>query len=114
MEIWTVVIGVLGAGIGSGLMSLVLELLRRRWSRKDNADNRLDDIMEALRTIMVDRICWLGEKYIARGYITLQEKENLVEMDRVYKKALGGKNHVDTVMAEAQRLPVTTGKERSA
>lgn len=34
---------------------------------------------------MIDRVRYLGECYIIRGHITLDEKENLVEMYQAYK-----------------------------
>lgn len=53
-----------------------------------------------------DRICYLAEKYIERGYITRDEYENL--HDYLYKpyKALGGNGTVDRLMEEVDNLPI--------
>ena len=53
-----------------------------------------------------DRICYLAEKYIERGWITRDEYENL--HDYLYKpyKTLGGNGTVDRLMEEVDRLPI--------
>lgn len=53
-----------------------------------------------------DRICYLAEKYIERGWVTRDEYENL--HDYLYKpyKALGGNGTVDRLMEEVDRLPI--------
>ena len=53
-----------------------------------------------------DRICYLAEKYIERGYITRDEYENL--HDYLYKpyKALGGNGTVVRLMEEVDNLPI--------
>ena len=56
---------------------------------------------------MIDRVRYLGGEYIARQEITLEDKENLRDMYAAYK-ALGGNGHLETVMAEVDRLPVVT------
>ena len=55
-----------------------------------------------------DRICYLAEKYIERGWITRDEYENL--HDYLYKpyKTLGGNGTVDRLMSEVDQLPIQT------
>ena len=52
-----------------------------------------------------DRIITLGLKYIARGWITADEYENLYEY--LYKpyEALGGNGSAKRIMDEVKRLP---------
>jgi hypothetical protein len=47
----------------------------------------------------------LGKQYISDGEIHLEDKENLVEMYKAYKK-LGGNGHLETVMSEINHLKV--------
>lgn len=103
-------IGILGAGIGSGLMAILLAVLQRHWNKTDKHDEKLDAIVNGLKILTVDRVHFLGEQYIKRGSITLDEKETLDEMHEAYK-ALGGNGHLDTVMASVDRLPIAQEDE---
>lgn len=85
----------------SGLTAIVLALLQRRWSCQD----RQDAIVDGLKVLTVDRVRYLGRGYINAQAISLEDKENLQDMYRAYK-ALGGNGHLETVMAEVERLPV--------
>lgn len=100
-----ILIGVLGAGIGSGIMAIVLACLNRKWAKADKHDEKLDAVVAGLKVLTIDRVRYLGKGYISDKGITLDDKENLEEMYRAYK-ALGGNGHLETVMGEVERLPV--------
>ena len=85
----------------SGLTAIVLAVLQRRWSCQD----KQDALVAGLKVLTVDRVRYLGRCYISNHSITLDDKENLQDMYRAYK-ALGGNGHLETVMAEVERLPV--------
>lgn len=53
-----------------------------------------------------DRIMYLGTSYIARGYITSEEYENLV--DYLYKpyELMGGNGSAKRVIDEVKKLPL--------
>lgn len=93
-----IVVACLGS---SGLTAIVLAILQRRWSCQD----RQDAIVAWLKVLTVDRVRYLGRSYINAHGISLEDKENLQDMYRAYK-ALGGNGHLETVMAEIERLPV--------
>ena len=65
-------------------------------------------LVEADRTILYDRIKHLGKAYIARGYITVEELEDLNLMHEVYhnKEKLGGNGFLDALMHTVHGLPV--------
>lgn len=86
-------------------MAIVLAALQRHWSKKDKRDDRIDHLVAAQKVVMVDRIRYLGSKYISLHEITLEDKENLKDMHKAYR-GLGGNGHLDTVMAEVDKLPV--------
>ena len=85
----------------SGLTAIVLAVLQRKWSCQD----RQDAIVAGLKVLTVDRVRYLGRSYINNHSISLEDKENLQDMYRAYK-ALGGNGHLETVMAEVERLPL--------
>lgn len=53
-----------------------------------------------------DRILYLGSLYIKRGYITLDEYENLYEyLYKPYEK-MGGNGSAQRIMNEVNKLPI--------
>lgn len=99
------VIGILGAGIGSGIMAIVHAALQRKWAREDKKDTRIDALVNAQKVLMIDRVKYLGNQYIKEKHITLSDKDTLIDMHKAYK-ALGGNGHLDVVMHEVEKLPV--------
>ena len=105
MEMINLVIGILGAGIGSGIMMIFHAMLQRKWQKEDRSADKMDAQTEALKVIMRDRVNYLGKTYVKRGYISLDEKDTLKEMFKAYK-GLGGNGHLDTIMDEVEKLEV--------
>ena len=100
---WT---SLVAACVGSsGLTAIVLAVLQRKWSKQD----KQDAVVAGLKVLTVDRVRYLGRSYIKAQSISLEDKENLQDMYRAYK-ALGGNGHLETVMDEVERLPVTGGR----
>ena len=96
----------IGIALGSsGLSAIIVAILNHQWAKKRGTSTKLDALCEAQKVLMIDRVRDLGERYIIRGHITLDEKENLVEMYQAYKN-LGGNGHLKTVMEEIGRLPM--------
>lgn len=89
----------------SGLTGIVSLFLQRRWARKDKEEDRLAAVIDAQRVLMIDRVEHLGGVYIARGYITMREKESIRRMYQA-AKGLGMNGDLDTVMAEIDKLPI--------
>lgn len=103
MEIF---IAILSAGIGAGIMNIVLEIVKHKWSKTDKRDEKIDAIVNAQKVIMIDRVRYLGREYLKGEKISLEDKENLKEMYEAYK-ALGGNGHLDTIMNEIENLTVS-------
>lgn len=116
--------GSCGAAIATGLFSLIQWRLNRKAQKEDKAAEqqladcaaRGDDLKElkrimgvlcvADRTLLYDRIKHLGKSYIARGYITVEELEDLTQMHRVYhnKDMLNGNGFLDELMKTVNSL----------
>ncbi len=113
----------LGGGMGSALVGGIFTLLQWKLSRKalhqDRATElRLEEsrelkrlvrvLVEADRTLLYDRIKHLGKSYLARGYITVEELEDLDLMHEVYhnKEKLGGNGFLDALMHTVHTLEV--------
>ena len=89
----------------SGVASVVVAILNRHWAKKDKEDDKLAALVTAQKVLMIDRVRYLGQRYINQGGISLADKENLLEMHKTYR-ALGGNGHLDTIMAEVDELPI--------
>ena len=75
------------------------------WAFIQSKRNSKDAKSQMLLGLGHDRIIYLGEKYISRGWITHAEYENL--HDYLYKpyKALGGNGTAEKIMTEVKNLP---------
>lgn len=114
--------GILG-GVGTALVGGVFTLLQYRLNRKAAREDRAAELgaeesrelkrlvrvlVEADRTILYDRIKHLGKSYLARGYVTVEELEDLDLMHEVYhnKEKLGGNGFLDALMTKVHGLNV--------
>ena len=59
-----------------------------------------------LRGLAHDRICELGEKYLARGYITKDEYENLHDYLFLPYQALEGNGTAEKIVNDCSKLPM--------
>lgn len=68
--------------------------------------NKRDSSSKLLLGIAHDRIMWLGKQYINRGYITVEEYENLVTY--LYEPYLekGGNGSAKMIMEQVMRLEI--------
>lgn len=113
-----------GTALVAGLFALIQWRLNRKAQKEDKADDRkysqctargkdlqeLKRMVEVLfvadRTILYDRIKHLGKSYIARGYVSVEELEDLTNMHKVYhdKDKLNGNGFLDELMATVNQL----------
>ena len=107
-----------GAAMIKGLFDLAHWWLKRKphkadeqtANRRDDARKAENEMLELLRridvlfladrTILYDRIKHLGKSYISRGYITIEELEDLRQMHGVYHDPdkLNGNGFLDGIM----------------
>ena len=108
---WAFAAGAAGAAIIKGLFDLVSWFLNRKAKKEDAAEEkeqldakelmrRMDVLFLADRTILYDRIKHLGKSYIARGWVTVEELEDLKLMHKVYHDPdkLNGNGFLDDLM----------------
>ena len=112
-------LAILGGGAGSALVGGIFALIQWRLNRRAAKEDRTAEegqdlkrlvnvLVEADRTILYDRIKHLGKSYIARGYITVEELEDIDLMHGVYhdKDKLGGNGFLDALMKTVHALDV--------
>ena len=111
-----------GAGIVAGLFGLWQWRLNRKAQKEDKAADakivncaargaeikQLQDTVDALvvanRMMLYDRVKHLAKTYIKRGYITVEEYEDLKRMHKVYHDNLDGNGFLDSLMEEVDKL----------
>ena len=98
-------VGILGAGVGSGIMAIIQTWLQHKWKNEDNYNQQIEAITIALKEMMVDRIKQLASTYINAGEISIEDKENLIKMHTAYE-GLGGNGRLDPVMNEVGKIRV--------
>lgn len=119
MQWLPVILSGVGTALVGGGFALLQWWLNRKTAREDWAVEQdreesrelkrlVSVLVEADRTILYDRIKHLGKSYITRGYITVEELEDLNLMHEVYhnKEKLGGNGFLDTLMHTVQDLEV--------
>ena len=110
--------GSVGAALVAGFFGVWTTKFKRKAEKEDRAENirvadcatrgteikalsdRLDIALLADRVILYDRIKHLGKSYIARGWVTVEELEDLNMMHEVYhdKDKLDGNGFLKNLM----------------
>ena len=117
------VLVILGGGVGSALVGGVFALIQWRLNRGAlRCQERSEELrelkrlvgvlVEADRTVLYDRIKHLGKSYLARGYVTVEELEDIDQMHTVYhdQDKLGGNGFLDALMKAVHALAIKEGK----
>lgn len=124
MEYMTIILtsSVVG-GIISSLFTFVTFLINRKDTLKkesedkadksfDNVENRLEAVSNICLGLAYDRIIHVGESYLKRGNITVDEREDFRKyLWQPYHNA-GGNGSGDAMMASIDKLPIVSRKER--
>lgn len=111
-----------GAALLAGFFGIWQWRLNRKAHKEDKAAERevvscaargkeirdlqtqVNHLIVADRMILYDRIKHLAKSYIKRGYITVEEYEDLKRMHEVYHDNLDGNGFLDAVMDEVRKL----------
>lgn len=76
------------------------------WTFLQNRKGKNDSKTELLIGLAHDRIIYLGNSYIERGYITTEEYENLHDYLYVPYSKNGGNGSAERVVIEVKKLPI--------
>lgn len=120
----TILSGAMGEALVTGLFGIWQWFLNRSAKKEDRAAEQkaidcaargeeirelrklVDSLIVADRTILYDRIKHLAKSYIKRGWITVEEYEDLKRMHKVYHDDLGGNGFLDEIMKEVSKLEI--------
>jgi len=101
-----VIIAIVASVFGSTGFWALLTAIWNSHSKKVSIEGRM------LRGLAHDRICELGEKYIAQGYITRDEYENLHDYLFLPYRELGGNGTAEKIVNDCSRLKMMKGEEK--
>lgn len=115
-----------GGAAGAALVAGVFGLITWRWNRKaaqeDKAETRIvadctargekieqinatvNALVVADRAILYDRIKYLAKAHIKKGWISVEDYEDLKRMHQVYHDELQGNGFLDNLMGEVNTL----------
>lgn len=88
----------------SGFWAFLTFIIQRR-DKKESAESKM------IKGLGHDRICWLGQSYVKRGYITKDEYENLHDYLYLPYREMGGNGTAEKIMKEVDRLPLKEKEE---
>lgn len=95
----TLIVSIVGAIFAStGFWAFLTSIVQNR-TKKASAEAQM------LKGLGHDRICYLGSCYIAQGYITKDDYENLHDYLYLPYKMLGGNGTAEKIMKEVEKLP---------
>ena len=120
------IIAFLGPGLGAGIMVIAQMLLNRKWQKEDKKEakkDRTEEIITKLdqlsadvkhvkaanKSILSDRIKWLGTKYLDDGEIEFEDRRNLHDLHDAYHNHCGGNGDYDILMRDIDALPLKRG-----
>ena len=125
MEFFTSLFGnAFGAAIVAGLFGMWQWRQNRKAQKEDKAAEqsvancaargleiqglqaKVNSLIVADRTILYDRIKHLAKSFIRRGWITVEEYEDLKRMHQVYHDDLEGNGFLDAIMESVEELEV--------
>lgn len=72
----------------------------------DGIENDMSALKDGVKFILLDRILYLGDRYIERGEISIEEKMLLHKMHKVYHSRLNGNGDADVMMEAVDELPL--------
>ena len=118
----TILTGAAGAALVGGIFGIIMWCLNRKAAKEDAEkvdvasvcaargktiealSKMVSSLIVADRTILYDRIKHLAKAYIKRGWISVEEFEDLKRMHDVYHDELEGNGFLNDLMVEVAKL----------
>lgn len=115
MQEWVIVLlgGTSAAALITTAGNIVLHFLQRRDRKREKKDERQKEMQDKLNAIgkgvmllELDKIKYLGLRFIREEGITYEDRALLHKMHDNYHKELGGNGDLDQIMEEVDELPL--------
>lgn len=106
MDTNSIVIIVTAIFASTGFWAFLTARLAAKDTKSAKEDKQMELQSKMLKGLAHDRICYLGEEYVKRGFITKDEYENLHDYLYSPYKELGGNGTAEKIMNEVEKLPI--------
>lgn len=93
-----VLIAIISSGVAVTVLNFILNLIKDLIDRKNG-------LRAAMRILLDEKLCHLGERYLTEGQITQEQLKVFTKMHQAYK-SLGGNGYHKTLMAKIDALPI--------
>lgn len=103
-ELMITTITIVGSVLASSGFWAYLQSRRDRKNAKNDANNAFVDLLKGLAH---DRIVFVGNAYLERGWVTKDEYEDFVKYLYEPYERVGGNGMARKVMREVENLPLT-------
>jgi hypothetical protein len=78
--------------------------------QQEGISTQLDALREAMKCVLLDRIIYLGQKYIEDGEVDFDDRKRLRDMHNSYHNGLKGNGDADAIMRAVDALPLKNHK----
>lgn len=130
MNLEVIITALLGGGIVGGIVTLIQMFCKRKWDKADKKaieDSKLDELSNnitqlntkvsslvsdvqhvkmAQKSILSDRIKWLGTEYLKAGEISFEDRRILHDLHGAYHNDCDGNGDFDSLMRDVDALPL--------
>ena len=103
-ELMITIVTIVGSVLASSGFWAYLQSRRDRKNAKNDANSAFVDLLKGLAH---DRIVFIGNRYLERGWVTKDEYEDFVKYLYEPYERVGGNGMARKVMREVENLPLT-------
>ncbi len=82
------------------------ELVEALGEQQRSMSGQLDALRDAQKCVLLDRIIYLGQSYIAAGEVDFDDRKRLRDMHNSYHNGLKGNGDADQIMKSVDSLPL--------
>ena len=82
------------------------ELVEALREQQRSMSGQLDALRDAQKCVLLDRIIYLGQSYIAAGEVDFDDRKRLRDMHNSYHNGLKGNGDADQIMKSVDSLPL--------
>ena len=79
-------------------------------TQQEEMSAQMDALREAMKCVLLDRIIYLGQSYIADGEVDFDDRRRLHQMHNSYHNGLDGNGDADALMKAVDALPLKNTK----
>lgn len=101
-----VAIAACGGALVAGVFSILQWRLTRNAQKEDAQTNCYKALEAGVQILLYDRIKHLAKRYIADGYISADDLEDILHMHTIYHDDLNGNGYLDSMIESVRKLPI--------